>query len=136
MTIIRADDIHLWVDDGGGSYTLLGGVRSTTTTFTAKGGEATGADNQGWRALLACASLRQMVVNGTGIFVDDAAAMRAQSLFFANQAGQWRLEISGTGTYSGAFLLTRLEVLGDVRGEGQFALTLTSSGPVTFVPTL
>jgi TP901-1 family phage major tail protein len=134
MTAQRGRDMLVKIGDGGDPeiFTTVAGLRTRTLSFNQTEVDATHAESNGWRALLADAGLRQASVSGAGVFLSDAAAEALRAAFFAGAVRNFRLILPGMGEFEGPFLIANLDYQGAADGEATAALALSSAGVVTF----
>lgn len=134
MTAQRGKDMLVKIGDGGSpeSFTTVAGLRTRTISLNAREVDATHAESNGWRELLADAGVRQASVAGAGVFLSDAAAAMIRAAFFAGAIRNFRLVVPGLGEFSGPFQIANLDYAGDYDGEATFALALASAGAVSF----
>lgn len=135
MAAQSGKDVLLKIGDGGApeSFTALGGLRAKTISLNARAIDATDADSPGaWRELMAGAGVKSASVSGSGVFKDEAADATARSVFFNQEARNWRLVIPDFGELEGPFLIASLEYSGRFDGEAQYAVTLASAGALSF----
>ncbi|WOI53996.1 phage major tail protein, TP901-1 family [Parvularcula sp. LCG005] len=132
MAILRGKDLLLTLRMETGEFVPVGGLRTKTFSLSAGLVDITHADSGLWRTLLPSGGLRQANVAGSGVFIDDAAAIRARTLFFSGEAAEWQLVMPGSGTLTGPFQITNLDLSGDYRGEAGFSLSLSSAGEILF----
>ena len=137
MTAQRGKDLLLKLGDGEVSetFSVIGGLRTKTLSLNAQTVDVTHSQSTGgWRELLAGAGVRQASVSGAGVFLNDAAAESARSVFFASEVRNWQIVVPGFGTIEGAFLIANLDYAGEHDREASMALALESAGALTFTP--
>lgn len=133
MAAQRGKDILLKIEDAGGAFTTVAGLRARTISLNARSVDATDGDSAGrWRELLAGAGVKSAAVSGQGIFRDAASDALIREAFFEQTAKTWRLIVPDFGVLEGPFLVAALEYAGEHEGEASFALSLASAGEVTF----
>lgn len=111
----------------------LGGIRAKTLTINAETVDVTTADDTNrWRQLLAATGIKSMTVSGGGVLKDTAAQQALATDVIAQTADTYTFTVPGIGTFSGAFMLTQLQMGGDYNAEGTFDATWESAGDITF----
>lgn len=133
MAAQRGRDILLKIEDEGGAFVSVAGLRARTISLNARTVDATDSDSAGqWRELLAGAGVKSAAVSGQGIFRDAASDALIREAFFEQAAKAWQLVVPGFGTLSGPFVVAALEYAGEHEGEASFALSLASAGAIGF----
>lgn len=129
----RGKDILLKLDEDGGGYVTVAGIRASRISFNAETVDVTTADSAGqWRELLAGAGVRNTAVSGSGVFKDAASDAALQRVFFAGAAPAFQVVIPDFGTVTGSFQVTSLEYAGTHDGEATFEVSLASAGALAF----
>ncbi|PQA87242.1 phage major tail protein, TP901-1 family [Hyphococcus luteus] len=135
MPAQKGKDLLLKLGDGETpeSFSVIGGLRTKSLSLNAQTVDVTHSQSSGgWRELLAGAGVRQASVSGAGVFLNDAAAAEARSVFFSNEARNWRVIVPGFGTIEGAFLIANLDYAGEHDREASMSLALESAGALSF----
>ena len=134
MAVQAGRDMLLKISDGGETpvFQTVAGLRVRTVSLNAKTVDATDSDSGGWRELLAGGGVKSLAVSGSGVFRDAASDALMQAAFFAQDARGWQIVVPGFGVFSGAFLIAALEYAGQHDGEATFAISLASTGEVSF----
>ena len=134
MAVQAGRDMLLKISDGGETpvFQTVAGLRARTVSLNAKTVDATDSDSGGWRELLAGGGVKSLAVSGSGVFRDAASDALMQAAFFAQDARGWQIVVPGFGVFSGAFLIAALEYAGKHDGEATFAISLASTGEVSF----
>lgn len=133
MAAQRGRDILLKIEDGGGAFATVAGLRARTVALNARSVDVTDGDSAGrWRELLAGAGVKSAAVSGQGIFRDAASDALIREAFFTQAARTWRLIVPDFGVLEGPFLVAALEYAGEHEGEASFALSLASAGEINF----
>lgn len=124
----------LKIGDGGNpeTFTAIGGGRSHSIRINNEIVDATTKDSNKVRELLAGGGVQSLQIQGSGVFIDDAAFGTAETAARNRTVNNYQVIVPGLGTYEGSFLITDLELSGDHNGEVQYSLTLESAGAVTF----
>lgn len=136
MTAQRGKDLLLKLGDGAApeTFSVIGGLRTKTLSLNAQTVDVTHSQSSGgWRELLAGAGVRQASISGAGVFLNDAAAEQARSVFFASEARNWQVVVPGFGTIEGAFVIANLDYAGEHDREASMSLALESAGALTFM---
>ncbi len=113
-------------------FTTLAGLRATGLTLNAEAVNITNKDSGGWRQLLAGAGVRSVALSGSGVFTNSAAETRLRAAAMAAEINDYRIVFESSDSFSGKFMVTRLEYSGDYNGERTYAVALESSGPAQF----
>ena len=130
----RGKDILLKLDEDGGGFVTVAGIRASRIGLNADTVDVTTADSAGhWRELLAGAGVRNASVTGSGVFKDAASDAALQRVFFAGTAPGFELVLPDFGTIAGPFQVTSLEYAGTHDGEATFEVSLVSAGAMVFV---
>jgi TP901-1 family phage major tail protein len=134
MTAQRGKDMLVKIGDGGSpeTFTSVAGLRTRTFSLNAREVDATHSESGGWRELLAGAGVKQASVAGSGVFLNDAAALSLRAAFFAGAARTFKLIVPGLGTMTGPFIIANLDYAGDHDGEATFSVALASAGALAF----
>lgn len=133
MAAQRGRDLLLKIDQGGGSFAAVAGLRARQITLNARTVDVTNADSaDGWRELLAGAGVRSAALSGSGVFRDAAADEAVRAAFFAGEIRAWQVIVPDFGILQGAFQITGLDYAGAHDGEVTYALSLESAGALAF----
>ena len=129
----RGKDILLKMDEDGGGFVTVAGLRASRISFNAETVDVTTAESAGqWRELLAGAGARSAAVTGSGVFKDAESDAALQRVFFGGTAGDFEVVIPDFGVIAGPFQVTGLEYAGAHDGEATFEVTLASAGALGF----
>lgn len=133
MTAQKGRDLLLKVDQGGGAFAAVAGLRARQITLNARAVDVTNADSaDGWRELLAGAGVRSASVSGSGVFRDAAADETVRAIFFAGEIRDWQVVVPDFGTIAGSFQVSALDYAGEHDGELTYSLALESAGALSF----
>jgi TP901-1 family phage major tail protein len=134
MAAQKGRDLLLKIDvTGGGSFTTVAGLRTSSLSFNAQSVDSTSQESVGaWRELLAGAGLKSAGLRGQGIFKDAASDATLRGYFFNSTIVNWQAIIPDFGIIQGLFQITALEFSGRHDGEVTFDLSMESAGPLTF----
>ena len=129
----RGKDILLKLDENGGGYVTIAGLRASRISCNAESVDVTTAESAGqWRELLAGAGARSAAVSGSGIFKDADSDAALQRIFFGGTTGDFEVVIPDFGVIAGPFQVTGLEYAGTHDGEATFEVSLASAGALGF----
>lgn len=129
----KGKDLLLKIDDGGGSFITVAGLRARQIAFNAEAVDVTHSESAGrWRELLAGAGVRRASITGAGIFKDQASDATVREVFFDGLIREWQVIVPDFGTIRGPFQVTSLEYRGDHATEVTFEIALDSAGALTF----
>ena len=144
MAAQKGLDLLLKIDISG-TYTTVGGLRSTSITMNEESVDATSKDSFGQRTLLAGGGVQSVSMSGSGIFTDSAAEVAVKAAFAAqanttngtasNQTAafpSFQVIVPDLGTFTGSFQITSLEYAGEYNGEATYSISLESAGFTTF----
>jgi|TARA_R110002073_G_scaffold70042_3_gene173422 TP901-1 family phage major tail protein len=135
MTIEKGRAFLLKIGDGGGpeNFAVIGGMRSTSLRINNETVDVTNKTSGGWRELLSGAGIRHVSLSGGGIFTDSAAENLLQAKALTSSVDNYEVVFESGGKFTGGFQVTSLEYTGDYNGERSYALSLESSGVVSYV---
>lgn len=136
MALQKGRDMLLKISDGEAvpAFVTVAGLRARTVSLNARTVDVTDSQSpNGWRELLGGAGVKALSISGAGVFKDAASDALMREAFFAQTARDWQIIVPDFGQFSGPFLIAALEYAGEHDGEATFALTLASSGEVSFV---
>lgn len=125
--VIKAEDTP-----GGGSYTTIAGLRTTTMSINNEQVDITTKDSGSWRELLDDAGLRSISVSGAGIFKDTASEKVIRDGAMNGSILNFEVVFEDGAKFAGAFQITSLEYSGEHVGVRQYSMTLESSGTVSY----
>lgn len=131
----KGRDVLIKLGDGGApeTFATIAGVRAKTISLNARTVDGTSGESaDAWRELIAGAGVKSASVSGAGVFKDAASDAALQAAFFTQSVKTFQLVIPSFGAIQGPFLVEALDYSGDHDGEAAFAVTLASSGALTF----
>lgn len=149
MAAQRGKDLLLKIDVSG-TYTTIGGLRSTSITINDEAIDITTKEDNGHRVLLAGGGVNSVSVSGSGVFTDAASetalfdAMYDQHNTSAGATGEtgdatqtaafqdFQIIVPALGTFTGTFMIASLEYAGEHTGEATYNVTLESAGYITY----
>ena len=140
MPAQKGKDVLIKLDNSG-TYTAIGGLRSSSITLSDEAVDITNKSSDGYRTLLAGAGVNSISISGSGVFTDDAIENLMKDAYLAQQ----NLAVDGTSTqtpafenfefyiptffkFRGAFQITSLEYAGEYNGEATYSMSFESSG--------
>ncbi len=133
MAAQKGKDLLLKLDDGGGTFATVAGLRTQRLALNADAVDITHAESAGrWRELLAGAGVRRASIAGTGIFKDAGSDELIRQVFFDGLIRNWQVIVPSFGTLQGAFQISSLDYRGEHAGEVTFELSLESAGALSF----
>ncbi len=131
MTAQKGKDFLMKILSGG-SYALVGGFRSNGIEITENPVEVTTKESGGFQELLSGASYRSINLNGSGVFVSDAAFAEVHGHVMAGTHPDCEIIVPGHGTYTGKFFISNLSMGGEHNGQVTYTIALQNAGVVTF----
>ncbi|HMQ57598.1 MAG TPA: phage major tail protein, TP901-1 family [Rhizobiaceae bacterium] len=133
MASQRGKDVLLKVDQGGGTFVTVAGLRTKRIVFNAQPVDVTDAESAGrWRELLGGSGVQRASVAASGIFKDQASDELGRARFFAAEISACQIVIPDFGVVEGPFQITALEYGGNHDAEVTFEIALESAGALTF----
>jgi TP901-1 family phage major tail protein len=114
-----------------GTYTTIGGMRAKSIDIGEGEVDVSDSDSDGWRELLADASLMSVSISGNGVFKDTAAESYILNQKIARAHVLMQFVIPGVGTMQGTFQIGNVQYQGGHDSEMQFSMSFSSSGEVT-----
>ena len=134
MSAQKGSDFLLKIGDGGGpeAFATIGGFRSNTFNINNETVDITNKDSAGYRELLNGGGVQSFSVEGSGVFMDDAAFASAELAVRIKTTDNWQIIIPNFGTYEGAFQLVSMKFGGEHNGEMKYSISLESAGAVGF----
>lgn len=121
--------------DGGGTevFTTVGNMRTTSLSINNEMIDVTDKDGGQFREALA-GGIKSLSISADGVLSSDSiiARMIAKSLATDGTDKSNYKIVMGTGTFTGAFFLTKFEASGAYNGEQTYTLSLESSGVITY----
>jgi TP901-1 family phage major tail protein len=143
MAAQKGLDMLLKIDISG-TYTTIGGLRSTSISMSDESVDITNKDSFGTRTLLAGGGVNSVAISGSGVFTDAASEVALRTAYAAQQnttdgsTGQtaafenFQFLVPNLGTYTGAFQITSLEYAGEYNGEVTYSMSFESAGYILF----
>lgn len=126
------------IGDGGGTevFTTLCGLTTKSLTINNEEIDVTTADcttpgGVMWTEVLD--GVKRVSVSGNGFFEDSTQETRANTVAMATPpTANFKIVVPAFGTFAGSFFLSSLEWGGEVAGGVTYAISLASTGAVTF----
>jgi len=143
MAAQKGLDMLLKIDIGG-TYTTIGGLRSTSISLADEAVDVTNKDSLGTRTLLVGAGVNSLSISGSGVFTDSASEVALRTAFQAQQNTSdgssaqvaafenFQFVVPDLGTYTGSFMIASLEYAGEFNGEVTYSMSFESAGYITF----
>lgn len=135
MAAQKGREFVLKISDGAspGSFTTIGGMRSTSFTVNSEQVDITDKDSSGYRELLNGAGVRSISITGSGVFKDDSAYNTIQELALGTSDNQeeFQLVFGNSDILQGVFEVASLEEGGEHNAEQTYSITLESAGAFT-----
>ena len=132
MAAQKGSALLLKIDDGTGTFTTVGGLRSTSISLNDEAVDVTTKDSNNFRELLANGGTQTISVSGSGVFTDAASETALKDAFGASEFVTFQIIVPDFGTFEGKFMIATLEYAGEYNGEVTYSATLESSGEITF----
>lgn len=132
MAAQKGSSLLLKIDNGSGTFTTVGGLRSTSISMNDEAVDVTTKDSANVRELLANGGVQTVSISGSGVFTDAASETTLKAAFGASSFSDFQVIIPDFGTYEGAFMVASLEYAGEYNGEVTYSVTLESSGAISF----
>ena len=133
MSAKKGKDLLIKIDNGGGGYVTVAGLRARRLAFNAAAVDVTDAESAGrWRELLAGAGVQRASLSGGGLFKDATSDALVRQVFFSGEIRSWQVVIPDFGTVTGPFQIVALEYAGRHDGEVTFEMALESAGELVF----
>ena len=133
MSAFLGRDLLLKVDSGDGFITVAG-LRSKSIRLNARSVDITDEGSNGWTEFLPEAGIRNVAIQGAGVFRDTASDALIRLAFFDQTPLRTQIIIPDFGTLVGDFIVTTLTYGGTYNGEATFELGLSASGQPVFTP--
>lgn len=132
MAAQKGSALLLKIDDGTGTFTTVGGLRSTSISLNDEAVDVTTKDSNNFRELLANGGTQTISVSGSGVFTDLASETALKDAFGASTFVTFQIIVPDFGTFEGQFMIATLEYAGEYNGEVTYSATLESSGEIAF----
>lgn len=117
------------------TFTVIGGLRTTSITINGAPVDVTTKDSAPWRKLLADTGIKSVSISGAGIFQDDAIIALIRTACLGQELNNFQVVNGSTGDiYEGAFQVTNFSENAPHDNAVDFSISLESSGAITFTP--
>ena len=115
------------------AYQSVAGLRAQTIIFNASPIDMTHADSIGrWRALLAQSGVRDIRIEGQGLFTNANSDRTFREMFFNGEHPSCQIIVPQIGRITARFAIAELHYLGTYDGELSWRIELHSAGEVQF----
>lgn len=120
--------------DEGGTYRVVGGLRTKSISINAEGVDITNSDSAGrWRQYLDGCGIRSASMSGDGPFNStDLGQGAGIEAVMSNEIREGKILIPDFGVFEGFWKITQLELSGDHDDAVTFNQTYESAGEITF----
>ncbi|MEM8773442.1 MAG: phage major tail protein, TP901-1 family [Pseudomonadota bacterium] len=133
MAVQNGKDLLVKIEQSGGGFETVAGLRATRISFNAESVDVTSLESAGgWRELLAGAGVKSAAISGSGVFRDQSTDERVRQIFFDGEVPGFQIVIPDFGTIEGPFQVTSIEYAGNHDGEATYEIALSSAGQLTF----
>jgi TP901-1 family phage major tail protein len=117
---------------GSGTYTLLGGLRSTGFTRNAEEIDVTNQGSNQERELLDGAGIKTREISGSGVFTNSTTLTYVEDRHESQALTRFRVaDVDSGRQYTSLFKITSVERTGDYNNEQGYSISLSSSGALT-----
>jgi len=129
------EEFLVLLGDAGGTetFTLIGGMRSTSGSINNEMIDVTNKDNMPWRTQIE-GGIKSMSLTLSGVFNAQTQLRTMMSLAMTGAIRHYKLQTGNGDEYAGSFKVSKCDRAGEHNAEETYALTLESSGAVTFTP--
>jgi TP901-1 family phage major tail protein len=114
-----------------GTFTQLGGLKSTDVSIMAGFYDATSNDGSRFTKKVA-GGLKSVSFSGGGLWKNQATQKTATLLAFNGEIRTWQVVAENGDTWTGQFAISDYKRTGSHDGLEEFSLSLESAGDVTF----
>ncbi len=111
---------------GGGTYTVIGGVRSKSMTINNEVIDISDGDDDTWKKLLE-GGIRSLAASVSGLVSNNSAFEQLQDKVFAGNIWRLKFAYADGDTMIGLFQITSLEQHGDYNGAQMFSASFASA---------
>lgn len=134
MTGQSGDKVLLKVGDNGDpeSFITVGGLMITNFAQRSPERDVTTNDSGGWQELLEGGGISSVSISGSGQFTDSAAEGILRGYSMNRNIRNYKIVFGNGDTLSGKFLITSYQRAGNYGSEESYAISMSSSGPVTY----
>jgi TP901-1 family phage major tail protein len=130
----KGSDVLLKLDTtGAGNYVTVGGIQNARITLDRGDAEVTNQQSPSkHRELLEAAGIFKMSVSGDGVFESAVPQPTLLTVMMQGLHRNWQIIVPGQGTYTGLFMVTKLEFGGPHEKEVTMQISLESAGLISF----
>jgi TP901-1 family phage major tail protein len=144
MAAQKGKDVLIKINTSGSTYVTLGGLRSSSITFSDEAVDVTSKDDQGKRLLLAGGGVNSVAISGSGVFTDSTAEQALRTAYYGQQNTSdgssaqaaafknFQFVVPDLAVFTGSFMIESLEYAGEYNGEATYSVSFQSAGYVTF----
>lgn len=113
-------------------FRTLGGLRSSSFSFSSEAIDITNVDSNEWKSMLDNAGVRSASVSGSGVYTSETVFTEFRTDFLSNALTCiLLLDAKTKELYEGCFKISELEISGSYDAEGEYSMSAESAGPVT-----
>lgn len=132
MNNVLARDLLVQIDEGGGRYRALAGLRARRFDLAASPAERVQFTAHRWRKFQPASGALSMRLAGDGMLVSATGPHLLQQLFIEGGVAALRIIVPDFGSFSGAFLVTELAYEAREDDIVNWRLAVQSNGEVSF----
>lgn len=134
-TAYRGRDALLKVSTTGGStFQIVGGCRTTNSTYNNNPVDISNALSQGYTEFMPDAGNKEMQVTLDGVITNDAMQIILETSARDRTLLAYQINYSGAGIFQGLFAISTFGITGVYNQAQTFTATLVSSGQINYVP--
>jgi TP901-1 family phage major tail protein len=131
MAKLAGRKVKLYSGSGVGA-TLVAGGREDSITINNEAIDVTDKGDDGWRTLLADASVRSVDLSFSGLMDGSTLVALALNANTSALLSEYEIRIEGVGVISGDFHASSVEIGAPHDDAVELSMSLASSGPITF----
>ncbi len=144
MAAQKGKDVLIKINTTSSTYVTLGGLRSSSITFSDEAVDITSKDDNGHRLLLAGGGVNSVAISGSGVFTDSSAEQTLRTAYYAQQNTSdgssaqtaafknFQFVVPDLAVFTGPFMIESLEYAGEFNGEATYSVSFQSAGYVSF----
>ena len=144
MAAQKGKDVLIKINTTGSTYVTLGGLRSSSITFSDEAVDITSKADNGHRLLLAGGGVNSVAISGSGVFTDSSAEQALRTAYYAQQNTSdgssaqtaafknFQFVVPDLAVFTGPFMIESLEYAGEFNGEATYSVSFQSAGYVSF----
>lgn len=124
------NDFLLKMDDGSGTFEILGGLQAKTFTVNAEEIDVTNHDSDQWKELLDGKGVRSMTISGNGVSKDAAILNKMEDNCINQTLTDFQIidDTANGRTFEAKYKITSFERGGEHNGAMTWSASLSSSG--------